>query len=338
MKICLVSRYFDLRSGGLGRFSMEIYQGLKKRGLEITPVSTNRAGSTGYFIYTAAEMPFRIPRGCDVYHALSPFEAIYIPKNRGIVTFHDLIPWLHLNEVEVHFASGKLKVLRRFIGKHYFRIASKIATRCSTITCDSQQTKEELIEHLGVDESKVRVVRLGINRELEPRTKSDDVFRIGTLSYLDPRKRIELLIQGFLDANVDGELVIGGRGVDYPRLKALAREDKRIKFLGFVPDERLADFYNSLDLFIFPTKLEGYGLPIVEAFACKKPAVVLEDAMIPDEIKSRCIVVDNLAEFLKNPEHNCDIQDNYQFAKIHNWDTCVEEYLKLYEEISESCG
>ena len=333
MKVCLLTRYFDLRNGGIGRFSVEICQGLRKRGFEIVRVATNTSGITGYFFYTGIEMPFRIPRGCDIYHSLTPLEAIYVPKERSVVTFYDLIPWLHLNKLDTHYASGKLKMCRRLISKHYFRLASQIAARCSAIACISEETKKEVIEHLDVDESKVKVVRLGVSADLKPEMKTDGVFRIGTLSYLDPRKRIGLLIQSFLAANVDGELVIGGEGIDYARLKALAGGDKRIKFLGFVPEERLAYFYNSLDLFVFPTKFEGYGLPIVEAFACNKPAVVLEDGLIPEEVKSRCTVVDNLIQFFQNPKHSCDVQANFQFARLHNWDSCVQGYIDLYERI-----
>lgn len=144
-----------------------------------------------------------------------------------------------------------------------------------------------------------------------------------------------LLIKDFLQANIDAELVIGGTGADGTRLRALTNEDKRVRFLGFIPDDRLVEFYNSLDIFLFPTEREGYGLPIVEAMACKKPVVVLEDAIIPEEIKSRCIVVESLKEFFKNLKINSNIEDNYRFAKLHDWETCVEEYIKLYQEVSQ---
>lgn len=314
---------------------MEMCEGLKKRGHEIVPLSTKREGPAGYFVYTAVELAFRLPKGCDIYHSLTPLEAIYAPKKVSIVTFHDLIPWLHLSETRTHYAQEPMRMMRRLISKYYFKVAAKIAAECRLIACNSEQTKKELIEHLGVDESRVSVIRYGISHNLEPRLKKDGVFRVGTLSYLDPRKRIDLLIQAFLAAGVDGELVIAGAGVDYPRLKKLAREDKRVRFLGFIPEERLTDFCNSLDLFVFPTKIEGYGLPIVEAFACKKPAIVLRDAIIPNEIKSHCTVVDNLTDFLKNPKPAQDIEANYSFARTHSWDTCVEEYINLYKRVLE---
>jgi glycosyltransferase involved in cell wall biosynthesis len=330
MKICLVTRFFDLRNGGIGRFSMEMLKGLQNRGYDIKQVSTNRQGYIGHVVYTAIELAYGMPKGCDIYHCLSPMEAIYTPKKLSVVTFHDFIPWLHVDPADVH---GRVRRLRKRLSRYYFQTTVKIASRGSQIACHSELTRRELIEHLGVDESKVSIIRYGINPNLEPVKKKDDVFRIGTLSYLDQRKRIDLLIRAFLDANVDGELVIGGSGVDHSRLKEMAGEDKRIKFLGFVPEDKMTDFYNSLDVFVFPTKVEGYGLPIIEALACRKPVVVLSDAYMPDEVKMHCTVVDNLKDFLKNPKPLQNIDAGYAFAKTHDWNNCVDQYLGLYRRI-----
>jgi glycosyltransferase involved in cell wall biosynthesis len=333
MTICLLSRFFDLRNAGVGRFSQEMLTGLKQKGYQVKTVSTNLKGTTGYFLYTTTQILLKIPWRCTVYHSLTPLEAIYIPKNKGIVTFHDLIPMLHLDKIQTHYTHGRFPTFKRFISSNYFELCGKIASFCQTVVCASEYTKQELIKYLNIKESKISVIRYGIDKDFRPDAKKDDIFRIGTLSYLDPRKRIDLLIKAFLEANVNGELAIAGQGIDYPRLKEFAGDDKRIKFLGFVPDEKIVDFYNSLDLFVFPTKVEGYGLPIVEAFACKKPVVVLEDSFMPDDVKSRCAVVENLAGFLKNPEHACDIEENYEFARTHNWDECVAKYIELYKQI-----
>jgi glycosyltransferase involved in cell wall biosynthesis len=330
MKVCLLTRYFSLRNGGIGRFSLEMRNGLEKRGYSISPLETRMRGMVGLFLYSAVEIPFKLPRDCDIYHCLTPLEAFHTPKGRSIVTFHDLIPWLHLNKIETHYSRGRMD---GFLSGRYFKSAAAAAARCA---CVSEQTRVEVIEHLGVEESRVSVIPLGIRSDLGPAVKNDATFRIGTLSYLDRRKRIDLLIKAFREANVDGELVIGGTGVDEQRLKALAGADKRIKFLGFVDDGNLVDFYNSLDYFVFPTKIEGYGLPMVEAFACKKPVVVLGDAMIPNEVKSRCIVVDSLTDFLRQARQSADLEGNYRFAKAHNWDACVEKYIDLYKRIAVS--
>jgi glycosyltransferase involved in cell wall biosynthesis len=333
VKIGLVTRFFNLRNGGIGRFSTEMLTGLKKRGCEVVPVSTEHNSTLGNVIFSSVELAFRWPRGCDVYHCLTPLQAMHAPKESTVVTFHDLIPWLHLEETDTHYAQGRMKAVKSIGIRYYSKTTAKIASRCRHIVCNSEETRREVIERLGADESKVSVVRFGINPKLEPNPKPDGPFRFGTLSYLDPRKRIDLLIREFLAADIDGELVIGGSGAEYFNLKKLAGQDNRIKFLGFVPEDRLAEFYNSLDLFVFPSKIEGYGLPIVEAFACKKPVVVLRDAVLPQEVKSRCTVVDTLKDFIENPRISGDAEANYTFAKAHDWDNCVAEYLKIFERV-----
>jgi len=330
IKLGLITRYFDLRNGGTGRFSMEMLHGLQNRGFDIVQVSTSRGGTLGHVIYSTFELAYKTPRGCDIYHCLTPMEAIHAPKKLSVVTFHDFIPWLHVNYTDTHYVQGAARDIRRLMSKYYFQFAVKIASRCSLIACNSEQTRREVIEYLGIDESRVSVIRFGINPFLKPGVKKDSVFRIGTLSYLDPRKRIDLLIEGFLQADLDGELVIAGAGTDLARLKKASREDRRIRFAGFIPEEGMADFFNSLDLFIFPSKIEGYGLPVVEAMACKKPVVVLSDAIMPEEVKANCTVVEHLGEFLNDPKPTGNIEAGFEFAKQHDWNTCVEEYIKLY--------
>lgn len=263
MKVCLLSRFFDLRNGGIGRYSQELLRELINRGVNVTTVSQDSGlplgqGRVKYFIYTAFEIGFKIPSGQDVYHACAPTEALHSPKPLTVF-FHDLIPLY------------KTRTWYKGIAAGYFKHVCEVAVKkADAIMVQSEQTKREIVANFNVDESSVTVIRHGISPSLKPQEKKDDIFRIGTLSYLDPRKRIDVLIKAFLEANVEGELVIAGKGPEYPKLRELSKKDHRIKFVGFVPDDRLAEFYNSLDVFIFPSKIEGYGLPLIEAMACKK--------------------------------------------------------------------
>lgn len=332
MRLCLLSRFFDLRNAGVGRYSMELVKRLEDRGVEVEKVSQDGGvplgeGMLKYFFYTAFEVPFKVPES-DVYHALTPLESIHAPRPL-VVTFHDFIPILYLEQVETHYASSKIE---RWFTSNYFRIACETAVRkADSITAVSQQTKEELVQEFGVDKEDVKVIRHGINPDLEPREKEDDVFRIGTLSFLGPRKRIDLLIRAFLEADIDGELLIAGEGRDLKRLEKIAGGDDRIKFLGFVPEEEVVDFFNSLDVFAFPSKLEGYGLPAVEAMACKTPVVTLSDAVIPDDVQDRTIVVDDLEEWFEDLDFSeIDIEKNYEFAEKHDWKECAEEHAEVY--------
>lgn len=336
MDICLISRFFDLRNGGVGRYSMELAERLKdEKEVKLKTVSQDGGlplgeGMSGYFSFTAFESLFKIPEA-DAYHALSPLEAIHAPSPL-VVTFHDFIPMLYPEEIGTNSLSGNLE---RWFTSNYFEIACSIAVRkADAITAVSDQTEEELVSKFDVDRKKVKVIRHGINPNLKPEEKEDDTFRVGTLSFLGPRKRIDRLIEAFLNADVDGELLIGGRGGEEGRLKKIAGDDDRIKFLGFVPEEDINDFYNSLDVFVFPTHSEGYGLPAVEAMACKTPVATLSDAIIPGDIQSRTVVVESLEEWFENPEfEEIDLDENLTFAKEHDWKKCADKYMEIYHTL-----
>lgn len=337
MKVCLLTRFFDFRNAGLGRVSSEILRGLVKEGYSVRKVYTKGNSLYSYFFYTLVEIPIKLPRkGIDVYHAVTPMEGIWIPKDKSIVTFHDLFQITDPDKLGSGLGYSKWKNL---IGTSYFRIAVNIAKRCRFITAVSEKTKLELIEYLKVPESKIYVIKSGIRPDLRPLPSDHLKFRVGYLGQLDRRKRINLLIEAFKKCELD-ELLIGGIGADREILEEMAETDKRIKFLGLIPDDELVNFYNKLNLFVMPSWLEGYGLPIVEAMACRLPVIVLADAHIPWEIKSRCIIVEDLEmtlgneNYLSNLLFHTSTELNYHWAKSHDWDKSVEEYLELYKEIT----
>lgn len=99
-----------------------------------------------------------------------------------------------------------------------------------------------------------------------------------TVSRLDQPKRIGLLIEAMKHVRADIPLLIGGSGPDEARLKALAGDDKRIRFLGTLTDEQLLDHYaNALAVPFVPYE-EDYGLITVEAMRSGKPVLTVHDA------------------------------------------------------------
>ena len=70
--------------------------------------------------------------------------------------------------------------------------------------------------------------------------------------------------------------IIGGRGDDITRIKQLikdnALEDKVI-LAGYIPEDELCDYYNLCDVFVMPSKGEGFGIVFLEAMACEKPVI-----------------------------------------------------------------
>ena len=105
-----------------------------------------------------------------------------------------------------------------------------------------------------------------------------------TASRLDVPKRIGLIVEAFLKADVDQPLKIAGTGEEMERLVELAGGDERVEFLGRVTDNQLVDLYaNALAVPFVPFD-EDFGLITVEAMHCGTPVVTCADSGGPTEL------------------------------------------------------
>lgn len=338
MKVKIITRYttpYYKEGVGIGGTTQGLLENLRSLGLNPSVISTQGEGLVNYFIYSVLGVLPKLGKA-DVFHAFTPMESLWIPKSRSVVTYHDLF---QVTDPERIGGGMGYNPIKKLIGVKMFHLACLIGTSSKRVVCVSDKTKKEVIKYLKVPESKIRVIRWGINPLLTPMRKGLSPFlRIGYLGMLDKRKRVNLLIDAYSKRKLRKvKLFIAGKGLDEARLKAQAGTDSF--FSGFVPKNKLSNFYNNLDLFIFPSALEGYGLPIVEAMACGLPVVVLKDSKIPEEVKGRCIVVGSLSEVLDDLGYTLtlikgvDKESNLKFARTHNWKKCAEEYIKVYKEV-----
>lgn len=131
--------------------------------------------------------------------------------------------------------------------------------------------------HNGIDKRKFQ------RKETHYREKlgiSDDVYLVGSLSshkkYKNQKEALEFFSEEY---NEQGSLLlIGGDGPRTEYLKQTANElgiSNRTKFIGYIPEEEIVEFYNALDLFIYPSKWEGFGLPPLEAICCETEVRIL---------------------------------------------------------------
>jgi len=124
------------------------------------------------------------------------------------------------------------------------------------------------------------------------------IFSVGRL---DPRKRIDVLIKAFAKISSkypDIYLLIGGTGEEEGKLKKLAKElniESRVKFLGFIPDSELFDYYAACDIFVFPSWTTS-GITTYEALAVGKKVVWTSEADEPILKDEHVFVVDPTIE------------------------------------------
>lgn len=142
------------------------------------------------------------------------------------------------------------------------------------------------VEHIAIDKTRFNAQADGgsVRRELGI-GKAPMCLYVGRLS---PHKGIHLLIQAYKRAKKSIPrlvLVIGGKPTFQgyaDELKRIAGDDPDVRFIGFVPDDRLAEYYAAATVYTTCTRWEGFDMPIPEAAACGTPTVAFDVCAHPE--------------------------------------------------------
>ena len=186
---------------------------------------------------------------------------------------------------------------------------SVVARGCLPPEALTYQPKQDIRQKLGLQNKRV-------------------IFSVGRL---DPRKRIDVLIKAFariLPKYEDIYLLIGGTGEEEERLKKLTEElgiTERVKFLGFIPDAELFDYYAACDVFAFPSWTSS-GITPYEALAVGKKVVWTSEADEPILGDEHVFVANpNVEDFARGLEEalNTEIEGNVDLSD-YTWDNYFE--------------
>ena len=221
----------------------------------------------------------------DLFHAPAYVAPARLPVPL-VVTLYDLVALRHP------------KLARRSNVAHYRLRLPGAARAAARILVPLECVARDVVEHLHIPRSRIRVVPLGVDEAFTPPSEAAKAAvreRLGLreplvlfVGNVEPKKNLPTLIRAFAELRRSGlshELVIAGkRGWkcrDVYRLPAELGIEAPVRFLGYVADGDLPALYGAAELFAFPSLVEGFGLPPLEAMACGTPVVVSEaDALV----------------------------------------------------------
>ncbi len=243
--------------------------------------------------------------------------------------------------------------------KYYYRFTYKVAAKRSwRLITISKFSQNRICEKYHLKEANVPIIYCGLtdifckmqNRNIDIRTKYKLPEQyILSLSTIEPRKNLQLLIQAYKELmeeqyNIPMLVLAGRKGWKLDEILCGISENvkNRIFFTGFIEDDDLAQIYRESLLFVFPSKYEGFGLPVIEAMSQGTLVVSSDAASLPEVIGEAGIPfksndVEDLKRAIKQalemPEDECNRRklDGINSSHSFSWNLEAEKLYRIME-------
>jgi len=351
---------------GLGTYTRELVAGLAAAGdadvAVLAPSSVSLPGGVGHVVLDqrgpnrwattehqlrlAAALRRRRSTGAGdgfVFHAAGQDPP---PRRAGpwVQTVADLIP---LARPESAYRSER---------RRWRRWAGRIRAADAVITF-SHYSAAQLVQHLGVAEARVQVIPLAPSRPYRPADGGAadtgapaDAYVLSVGEYAPHKGYRELagLAAALVAAGLPHRLVVAGQRAaqwDQDRERELAsagpRARERIDLVGWVPD--LVERYQRAAVVVSTSRAEGFGLPLVEAMACRAPVVAFANTAIPEVVGDGGVLVpdgdvaamaDAVTGLLNDQRAAARAgQAALQRAAALSWDATTAAHLGVYRSV-----
>ena len=253
---------------------------------------------------------------------------MFPPQRAGIraTTIHDLVPLHHPEWTTARTRSMHTRKYRN------------AAQTCDVVFVNSEYTGRDVVETLAVEPERVKVARPAVKDVFRAEGPAADLGSpyVLTVATLEPRKNLQTLVDAHRLLGSDVLLaVVGAEGWgEQPFL-----DDSRVRRLGYVSDDELARLYRGAAVAVYPSRFEGFGIPVIEAMACGCPVVssahpsldeASGDAAVRAEPEDPAAIAAAVERALGDRERLSTA--GLEHARGFTWRAVGEIFLRGYEE------
>jgi glycosyltransferase involved in cell wall biosynthesis len=267
-----------------------------------------------------------------------------------IITCHDLIA-IRTAQDQCHQAP-----VTPFTGKRLQNWITKSLPLADFFACDSSQTKSDLNQIISCSKDRSEVIHLGVENKKEnfnhaqitlpfDPTNASYLLHVGSAAWYKNRRGIITAFKNFCEKNSASRLklvlvgpIIQESEVKPQTLKWLKQNQDKVTTINHASEQDLVFLYKNAHVFLFPSFIEGFGWPPLEAASHGCPVITTRTGAISDILGESAIYVDpndqeqlNLAliNSLKSKKNKAS------YPSLPSIEECVSSYAKLYEKLIE---
>ena len=287
----------------------------------------------------------------DIYHGLSHELPLGIQKSAtcSVVTIHDIIYKFHPED---------FPWFDRKVYDFKFRYACNNSDRIIAI---SESTKTDIMLHYGISEDKISVIYQTCNDAFKQGVTEEQISEIlqkyklpeqfllyvGTINQ---RKNLLSIVEAIhqLGDKLKIPLLVIGNGKEYKEkvLDYIKKHnlDSKIVFAPYIQNSHLPAIYHRAKIFVFPSRYEGFGIPIIEALYSRTPVITSKVSSLPEaagpgahyiDVDDPSTIADGIHKILSSPDYYKQLANNgYDYVQQFNDETSVRRLMGLYERIS----
>ena len=290
-------------------------------------------------LYLSIILPIKICKyKADLYHVLdtSPNFLKFMPM---VSTIHDLA------EFEVPEKYGNIQA---FLRRIYVRLQIKMSDYIITV---SNYTKNDIINRFNIDSNKIYVTYEDTDNKISlPNFRNYKKYFL-FVGEIEKTKNVQAIIEAFnlLPKEYKNEYevrLVGKKGNDFENVINIINKYKlnsKVKFYDYVSEEELFNMYKEAFAFVFPSKFEGFGLPVLEAMRMNIPVICSNKTSIPEVGGDAVLTFDPTCyEHLKNHMLNIILKNELREELIlkgevrasdFSWKFTTEKTLDCYRKV-----